>query len=154
VSGVRPKPQQRVLGDFFGTLPPIMAAQSPVLNKGSNESFSAPNTAHSLTPEQNCDLTLGAEAQPQVPADKGSAQLPSAIPDDSHTPVETTRIPPRSVNTVQVNMSRLIVLKPALPSSTKLHRVDPRDARSLSSPERCLGSRQCHLAKILSTLES
>ena len=51
ISGERPKPQQRVLGDFFGTLPPIMAAQSPVSNKGSNESVSTPNTAHSLTAE-------------------------------------------------------------------------------------------------------
>ena len=59
-SGVRPKPQQRVLGGFFGTLPPIMAAHTPVPNKGSSESFSVPNTAHSLAPEQNCDLPLGA----------------------------------------------------------------------------------------------
>jgi hypothetical protein len=50
-SGVRPKPQQRVLGDFFGTLPPIMATHSPVSNKESNESFSAPNSG------KYCSLT-------------------------------------------------------------------------------------------------
>ncbi len=77
------------------------------------------NTAHSLAPEQNCDLPLGAEAQPLIPADKETAQLPSAVPDDSHTPAETTRIPPRSVNTEKVNMSRIIVLKPAAPNSAQ-----------------------------------
>ena len=90
VSGVRPKPQQRVLGDFFGTLPPIMAAQSPVSNKGSNDSFSAPNTAHPLTPEQNCDLPLDAEAQPQIPADKEVLNYPPLF---LTTPIPRRRLP-------------------------------------------------------------
>jgi hypothetical protein len=114
-SGVRPQPQQRVLGDFFGALPPIMAAHTPVPNKGSRESSSVPNTAHSLAPEQNYDLPRGAEAQPLIPADKESAHLPSAIPGDS--PAEATRTTPMSVNAEKVNMSRLIVDKPAAPNS-------------------------------------
>ncbi len=106
-----------MLGDFFGALPPIMAAHTPVPNKGSRESFSVPSTAHSPAPEQNYDLPRGVEAQPLIPADKESAQLPSAVSGDSHTPAEATRTPPRSVNAEKVNMSRLIVVKPAAPNS-------------------------------------
>jgi hypothetical protein len=117
-SGVRPNPQQRVLGDFFGALLPTMAAHTPVPNKGSRESFSVPNTALSLAPEQNHDLPRGAEAQPLIPADNNSAQLPSAVAGDSHTPAEATRTPPISVDAEKVSMSRRIVLKQAAPNST------------------------------------
>jgi hypothetical protein len=97
-----------------------MAAHTPVPNKASRESFSVPNTAHSLAPEQNYDLPLGAEGQPLIPADKKSAQLPSVVSGDSHTPAEATSTPPRSVNAEKVNISRLIVLKPAAPNSAPL----------------------------------